>query len=190
MGGHFKDFTKLYSLNKTLRFELIPQGETSERIIAKWLDDTERAESYSKVKSLIDCRHREIINEVLGKFQFADKELNDLNSENVNADEDELDDFDNDKNNPSKKIRERLSKELTEKASMLFSDKLINQSNEDGKCNLEIWLEDADDEQLELGNNEKVNRKTIIKDIKKMGRFWTYFGGFNENRKNIYSKVK
>ena len=190
MGGHFKGFTNLYSLNKTLRFELIPQGETSEHIIAKWLDDTERAESYSKVKSLIDCRHREIINEVLGKFQFADKELNDLNSENVNADEDELDDFDNDKNDPLKKIRERLSKELTEKASILFSDKLINQSNEDDKCNLEIWLEEADDEQLELGNNEKVNRKTIIKDIKKMGRFWTYFGGFNENRKNIYSKEK
>ena len=47
-------FTNLYSLSKTLRFELIPQGNTLEMIERQGLliKDETRAENYKKVKKL------------------------------------------------------------------------------------------------------------------------------------------
>lgn len=46
------NFIGKYSLSKTLRFELRPQGKTLEHIQVKGLltDDAHRAESYKKVK--------------------------------------------------------------------------------------------------------------------------------------------
>jgi len=61
------DFTNLYSLSKTLRFELIPQGKTLEHIQDKGLlsQDEQRAESYKKVKKIIDEYHKAFIQQSL-----------------------------------------------------------------------------------------------------------------------------
>ena len=52
----FKQFTGLYSLSKTLRFELIPIGKTLENIEKKGIivQDEKRACEYEKVKGIID----------------------------------------------------------------------------------------------------------------------------------------
>lgn len=51
-----KDFTNLYSLSKTLRFELRPIGKTLNNIKSTGIlaEDNHRAESYKKVKIIID----------------------------------------------------------------------------------------------------------------------------------------
>ena len=56
-------FTNQYSLSKTLRFELIPQGKTLEYINSKGLldQDNNRAISYQKVKKIIDEYHKVFI---------------------------------------------------------------------------------------------------------------------------------
>ena len=50
------ELTGLYSLSKTLRFELKPIGKTLEHIESKGLtaQDEQRAEEYKKVKDIID----------------------------------------------------------------------------------------------------------------------------------------
>jgi len=49
-------FLNLYQVTKTLCFELVPQGNTSENIQKKGLieQDSRRAKSYKKVKKIID----------------------------------------------------------------------------------------------------------------------------------------
>lgn len=48
----FEDFTGLYPVSKTLRFEAKPVGATLENIIKSGIleEDTHRAQSYQKVK--------------------------------------------------------------------------------------------------------------------------------------------
>lgn len=60
-------FTKKYQLSKTLRFELIPQGKTREHIEIKGLlqCDEQRAESYKKVKKIIDEYHKDFIEKAM-----------------------------------------------------------------------------------------------------------------------------
>lgn len=54
------ELTGLYSLSKTLRFELKPIGKTLEYIESKGLiaQDEQRAEEYKKVKDIIDRYHK------------------------------------------------------------------------------------------------------------------------------------
>lgn len=63
----FDDFKKLYSLSKTLRFEAKPVGSTLKNIIESGLleEDEHRAQSYVKVKKLIDEYHKVFIDRVL-----------------------------------------------------------------------------------------------------------------------------
>lgn len=59
MTKNFSEFTRLYSLNKTLKFELQPVGRTKEHIEAKGVisEDDNRAKSYKEVKKIIDEYH-------------------------------------------------------------------------------------------------------------------------------------
>ena len=64
------ELTGLYSLSKTLRFELKPVGKTLEHIESKGLiaQDEKRAEEYKKVKDIIDRYHKEFITMCLHDF--------------------------------------------------------------------------------------------------------------------------
>jgi hypothetical protein len=72
------DFTNLYSVSKTLRFELKPVGDTLKNIkqAAILRRDSEMADSYIKVKKIIDRYHKEFIEKVLSKSEIK------LNSDN------------------------------------------------------------------------------------------------------------
>ena len=63
----FDDFKRLYPLSKTLRFEAKPIGDTLKNIIKNGLleEDEHRAQSYVKVKKLIDEYHKVFIDRVL-----------------------------------------------------------------------------------------------------------------------------
>jgi CRISPR-associated protein Cpf1 len=68
----FTDFTGLYSLSKTLRFELKPIGKTLENIKKAGLleQDQHRADSYKKVKKIIDEYHKAFIEKSLSNFEL------------------------------------------------------------------------------------------------------------------------
>lgn len=71
-----EDFTNLYSLSKTLRFELRPIGKTRENIENGGLlrQDEDRAEKYVHIKKLIDEYHKAYIDKQLSGLvlQYAD----------------------------------------------------------------------------------------------------------------------
>lgn len=70
------NFSNLFSLSKTLRFELIPQGKTLEFIEKNGLltQDFNRSEAYKKAKKLIDDYHKHFIEEVLNKLSINNLE--------------------------------------------------------------------------------------------------------------------
>ena len=72
----YNSFVQLYPLQKTLRFSLLPVNETLENIHnSKIIEhDTHRAESYQKVKQIIDNYHKTYIEESLANFAFAANE--------------------------------------------------------------------------------------------------------------------
>lgn len=170
--ANFEDFTNLYSISKTLRFELKPIGKTKDNIEKHGLleEDKHRADSYKKVKKLIDEYHKHFIEE-----RLSGCELNYAS----NGKKDSLTEYyelykKKDKTESEKKtfatIEEKLRKQIAETfkeedgLKNLFSEKLIKEY-------LPKFIENQSD-------------KALVEEFKS---FTTYFTGFHENRKNMYS---
>lgn len=170
--ANFEDFTNLYSISKTLRFELKPIGKTKDNIEKHGLleEDKHRADSYKKVKKIIDEYHKHFIEE-----RLSGCELNYAS----NGKKDSLTEYyelykKKDKTESEKKtfatIEEKLRKQIAETfkeedgLKNLFSEKLIKEY-------LPKFIENQSD-------------KALVEEFKS---FTTYFTGFHENRKNMYS---
>ena len=71
------EFTHLYPLSKTLRFELRPVGKTEEMFRKSGIleQDNGRADSYKVVKKLIDRYHKDFIEKALQGFEFKEGSL-------------------------------------------------------------------------------------------------------------------
>ena len=70
----FDQYTGKYSVSKTLRFELRPQGRTQEYIEKRGIiaEDQKRAEDYKKVKRIADGYHKRFIEEALSGLHLSD----------------------------------------------------------------------------------------------------------------------
>lgn len=81
MGQIYNQFTNKYGVSKTLRFELIPQGETLKNMEANGIlsEDEHRAESYLKVKKMIDEYHKFFIDDVLWDLHLEGLERFNIN---------------------------------------------------------------------------------------------------------------
>lgn len=169
-----QDFTKKYSLSKTLRFELKPIGKTLEHIQTKGLlaQDEERAEKYKKAKKIIDEYHKDFIEEALKGINFSKEQLASL-AEAYEKAKNKEESYKKILSNRQKEMRKHIVKgfEKHEKFKTLFKKELIKQDV--GK-----WLG------FKYTGNELAEKKNILKDF---NAFTTYFTGFNENRKNIYT---
>lgn len=169
----FNQFTGLYSLSKTLRFDLIPIDKTLENIEKKGLiaQDEQRACEYEQVKDIIDRYHKQFIKMCLSNFKLK------LNSDGNN---DSLEDYIELIVKPKRseaeeklfdKVKEHLRKQIVGafKAGAtyedLFKKKLIK--------NHLIHIAESEEE------------KSMIENFSK---FTTYFTGFHENRKKMYSE--
>ena len=166
-----KRFTNLYQLSKTLRFELKPIGKTLENIEKHGLleQDTHRAESYVKVKEIIDEYHKAFIEECLNTFADSSETYAEQNEKFKT----ELFEFEkaykdkNDLKSPQSELRKIIVKSFNnEKYKRLFNEKLI-------KEDLISFVKD---------NVEDIALVQEFKD------FTTYFKGFHDNRKNMYSE--
>lgn len=158
--------TGLYSLSKTLRFELKPIGKTIEHIERKGLiaQDEQRAEEYKKVKDIIDRYHKAFISMCLGKLQL---DINDLEqyvslAEKKKRSVKEEKDFDEIK----AALRNQIVNAFKKGGSYgdLFKKELIQK-------HLPAFVTDEEEKQM----------------VNNFSKFTTYFTGFHENRKNIYT---
>ena len=162
MEDNLSRFTNLYSLSKTLRFELQPIGKTLDNINANGFlaNDAHRAESYKKVKKLIDEYHKDFIESVLGDFK--------LNSEYLQLYYELYSQATKDKQ--FKDIQDKLRKAI---AGALKGD--VRYKTIDKK---ELIRQDM---------KEFINNDTDKALLDEFYEFTTYFTGFHENRKNMYS---
>jgi len=166
-----KDFTGLYPLSKTLRFELIPQGKTLDNIIGSgFLErDSHRADSYKAVKKIIDEFHKAFIEKALSECDIkysSDDKLDSLEEYyfyyKAKKEEKRGKNLDTIQDKLRKQIADKFSKNDLYKR--LFSKELI-------KEDLKAFVKDNASLQL----------------IAEFDQFTTYFTGFHENRKNMYS---
>ena len=157
-------FINQYSLSKTLRFKLIPIGETLENFKAKCLleQDQERATLYEKVKEYIDEYHKYFIDSVfesskgLDVCTYADLYY----KSNKSAEEKKS------LNNEAAKLRKAIADMLTKHPDFkkLFDKAIIVEL-------LPSFLKD----------------EAKLEEVAAFSLFSTYFYGFHQNRKNMYT---
>ena len=164
--GLFDNFTKQYQISKTLRFELVPQGETEKFIKEKGLlkQDEDRADYYKKAKKLIDAYHKDFIEQALSGKQLELKNL-------------------------------QIYYDIFTASSDGKKDtKALSDISEELRKEIAGWLKDNP-----TTDEKKLIEKVVPEFLRSRGRnadadlvsgfkgFTTYFGGVNENRRNIYS---
>lgn len=165
--SHISDFSGLYPLPKTLRFELKPIGDTLINIKASGIleEDHQRRKDYETVKKIIDDLHRDFIHSTLAQVKIDWKDL----AEAIFSGDDKL----------LEKVKDKKRKELInyfdeqQDNDKLFSKELFSE-----------LLPKMLDKQKDLPSKEKTEKLLAIKAFDK---FSTYFKGFHENRKNMYS---
>ncbi len=160
----FEIFTSLYPISKTLRFELIPQGKTLEYIEKNGLlaQDEHRADSYILVKKIIDEYHKAFISKSLNGFSVNGLEDYFLYYQIQKRSEEEKKKFEEIQSRLRKQIAERFTK--SDSFKNLFAKELI-------KEDLKTFVKKDEEKKL----------------VEEFDNFTTYFTGFHENRKNMYS---
>lgn len=183
-------FTKQFSLQKTLRFELKPVGETADYINEYGADyikvivqyDIKRADNYQEIKGLIDDLHRSYIDQRLSSsYEALGPPVNIKTGEIVITPDDlncAFDQYKALKTDPSNKDLQNLwSKQqetMRKKLVVVFSDK----AKLFGKDVITKTLPDFLKE-----NGRWDEHRELVESFK---RFTTYFTGFNKNRENMY----
>nr|6I1L_A Chain A, CRISPR-associated endonuclease Cas12a [Francisella tularensis subsp. novicida U112]6I1L_D Chain D, CRISPR-associated endonuclease Cas12a [Francisella tularensis subsp. novicida U112] len=188
----YQEFVNKYSLSKTLRFELIPQGKTLENIKARGLilDDEKRAKDYKKAKQIIDKYHQFFIEEILSSVCISEDLLqnySDVYFKLKKSDDDNLQkDFKSAKDTIKKQISEYIKD--SEKFKNLFNQNLID-AKKGQESDLILWLKQSKDNGIELfkANSDITDIDEALEIIKSFKGWTTYFKGFHENRKNVYS---
>lgn len=175
-------FTHLYPLSKTLRFELKPIGKTLEHIHTQNFlqQDEQLSDAYKEVKKLLDAYHRDFI-----EHAFTDVRLSSLSDCILAYQNAKKDSKDEKLKTTLEKAQDALRKEIVklfgkdkatkERFARLFAQELFK-GKKDEKADLAKWIIERDGEdspQLQV--------------IAKFERFTTYFTGFYENRKNMYT---
>lgn len=167
-----KEFKNLYPISKTLRFELKPMGETLNHIRKSNLleQDRKRAENYNKVKELIDEYHKDYISTALQgcKLKMQNESKNDSLEEYFFYYH--LPQREASQNNAFKTIQTNLRKQISDCLQKQDRFKRMDKK-ELIKEDLQNFLTRVEDRQL----------------VKEFENFTTYFTGFHENRKNMYS---
>lgn len=157
------NFINQYSLNKTLRFRLIPEGNTLNNLYNNLIIDSDekRAEDYQKMKKIIDQYHKDFIEKSLSDLSFDNLEeyysLYWKNDKNNN----EVEEFNKKTSNYFAKVKEVFEKQ--EQYPLIFKEDFIKK----------ILIEYVEEKDKDI--------------VKSFANFNTYFQGFYENRKNIYS---
>lgn len=165
-----------YSRSITLRNRLVPVGKTEENINHFRLleNDKKRADSYQEVKNIIDDFHRSFIQDVLSNANFEWGPL---------FDEFDLYQSKNDKAEKAK-IKPDLQKRQAEMRSKIV--KKFTGDERFKKLFAKELLSELLPEIIKLADSTTISNKEEA--LKSFDKFSTYFTGFHENRKNLYSE--
>ena len=167
MSKKMSDFTGMYKLSQTLKFELRPIGATAENLEKSGLleQDFKRADDYSAVKCFLDDQHT----------KFLAKDFSGIDTLDWIGLAEELENFqkDNSRRKELEKAQEKMRKALV---SIIKKDEFYKTLTESTPSKLF----------KHILNNEP----DVIAEVKTFERFACYFKGYQENRKNIYSDEK
>lgn len=179
---NFNDFTGLYPLSKTLRFEARPVGATWYHIQQSELlnEDQHRAESYKVVKKIIDEYHKAFIDTVMDTFSLPLASQGKLNS----LEEYYASFMSKGKSEQAKKqfkqIQTNLRKTISQALKKNEAFKRINKK-ELIECDLAQFVRQAGHRLPDGLDTEKA-----LELIREFKGFTTYFEGFHKNRANLY----
>lgn len=163
--------TNQYSLLKTLRFELKPIGKTLDNIRNLIEEDKQRYKDFEKVKKIMDKYYSYFISRVLNNKVKIDKNsLNEYKEIYFNLKK---------KTNDLvlKKQLESIQKNITKNISLMIK------SDEDFK---NIFSKEFIRDILKKYLNDK-DSKDDLELVSKFDKWTTYFTGFYNNRKNVFS---
>lgn len=183
-------FTGLYPLSKTLRFELKPIGKTQENIEKHGVleRDNERAIAYESVKKVIDEFHKSYIETKLSRLQLdlsLLEEFYELYHHQI---------FDQNRKNKILNVQDSLRKQISDCFTKddyykrLFGKELIRED-------LTEFVNTPYYENVirsVLGNEHLTDKEikqiqeNTQKEIDQFSDFTTYFVGYYDNRKNMY----
>lgn len=165
-----------YSRSITLRNRLVPVGKTEENINHFRLleNDKKRADSYQEVKNIIDDFHRSFIQDVLSNANFEWGPL--------------YDEFDLYQSKNDKAEKAKIKPDL-QKLQSLMRSKIVKKFTSDErfkKLFAKELLSELLPEIIKSADPTTISNKEEA--LKAFDKFSTYFTGFHENRKNLYSE--
>ena len=165
-----------YSRSITLRNRLVPIGKTEENINHFRLleNDKKRADSYQEVKNIIDDFHRSFIQDVLSNANFEWGPL--------------YDEFDLYQSKNDKAEKAKIKPDL-QKLQSLMRTKVVKKFTSDErfkKLFAKELLSELLPEIIKSADPTTISNKKEA--LKAFDKFSTYFTGFHENRKNLYSE--
>jgi len=186
----FDELTGLYSLSKTLRFELKPIGKTKENIEKNGIleRDNERAIAYKAIKKVIDEYHKAFIESMLDDFEFDKDILNEFYHLY------HLPTSDAKRETDLPKVQEVLRKQISERFTKseqykrLFGKELIREDLVEfvKTPRYENFIREMSGNEHLSDNEVNQIQESVQNEIVKFDNFTTYFSGFNDNRKNMY----
>ena len=184
--GNFGEFTHKYQVSKTLRFELIPQGKTLENVTKYGIvdDDKHRSENYKKLKPVIDRIYKCFINESLKNVSIDWQPLYEAivayRKDQTTAND----------------VRLKEEQEACRKAiAGWFEGKVPDRGNKDlkefNKTQSKLFKELFGKELFTESVTQQLSGISLTEEEKELlasfNKFTTYFVGFYENRKNVFS---
>lgn len=186
----YSDFTGLYPLSKTLRFELKPIGKTKENIEKNGIleRDNERAIAYKAVKKVIDEYHKSFIELKLADLVLTQNQLEEFYMLY------HLPTSDQKRKTDLPKIQESLRKQISDRFvkddyyKRLFGKELIREDLTEFVSTPyyeKIIRSVPGNEQL-TDDEVKLIQENTQREIAQFNDFTTYFVGFYDNRKNMY----
>jgi RuvC nuclease domain/Alpha helical recognition lobe domain/Nuclease domain len=175
----FNEFTNLYPVTRTLRFGLEPVGKTKQ-FLQKYLEKDKIVEkSYKELKVYFDELHKDFINQALLQTNL---DLTQLFEEWIL--------YKSTKDKQKQKpiidriniIKLNLRKQLSLQFTLIGNQwKTENQAIKFKKSGIEILFEAS------ILSFLTIKYPLSTDSVKKFDGFYTYFTGFNENRKNYYN---
>ena len=174
---HFWDFTNLYELSKTLRFELKPIGNTAQNLENDWVvqKDREVEAHYHEIKELLDELHVDFVSKWLENIYLSS--LDEFHNVYTSLKQDS-------KNKKLQAVFSNCVKNLRiELVWFLESEWNKWQKRYNFLKKWWVWFL-TEKEVLQLLETIHPDKKVIIW---KFDRFFTYFSNFNESRKNFYA---
>lgn len=186
----FNDFTNLYEVQKTLRFELKPVGNTLNNMrqclrydkdLQTFLADQEIEDAYQILKPFLDSLHEEfitdgLVSETAQNVDFLEYLANYKDKKDLKKAEDTLRKrFSEAFQKAGEKWKEKYSKYKWKKGSKIASGADVLSSQD-----ILHLIKDTHQDDTQI--------KKIVDETFK-GLF-TYFGGFNQNRANYYETSK